>query len=192
MHDPCGGAVTSGGSLRCQVVIHAVGPVWRGGHLGEEKELYDAVMFVSSSSALFRFSFSFSISSLVLILFFSFSHFFPSPSLFDTRSLLRLLLLFFYSFPSDHALFSRNSLKAAQERNLESIALPAISSGIFGFPKPLCAKIMFQAAIDFSSGANRTGKKPSDIRFVNFDDATVSVFLKEMQQRFPGEFKDSL
>jgi O-acetyl-ADP-ribose deacetylase (regulator of RNase III) len=37
----------------------------------------------------------------------------------------------------------RNSLNAAHELKCESISLPAISSGIFGFDKAHCAKIMF-------------------------------------------------
>jgi len=35
-----------------------------------------------------------------------------------------------------------NSLRRAHEKELESIAFPAISTGIFGFPKDRCARIM--------------------------------------------------
>ena len=37
---------------------------------------------------------------------------------------------------------TRNSLQLANEKELESIAFPAISTGIFGFPKDRCARIM--------------------------------------------------
>jgi O-acetyl-ADP-ribose deacetylase (regulator of RNase III) len=42
-----------------------------------------------------------------------------------------------------------NSLKRATEKGLKSIALPAISTGIFGFPKDRCARIMLKTASEF-------------------------------------------
>lgn len=42
-----------------------------------------------------------------------------------------------------------NSLKRATENNLKSIAFPAVSTGIFGFPKDRCAQIMLKASADF-------------------------------------------
>jgi len=42
-----------------------------------------------------------------------------------------------------------NSLKRATENNLQSIAFPAISTGIFGFPKDRCAQIMIETTVDF-------------------------------------------
>ena len=37
------------------------------------------------------------------------------------------------------------TLLKAEELECKSIAMPAISSGIFGFPKPLCAQTFFKA-----------------------------------------------
>lgn len=42
-----------------------------------------------------------------------------------------------------------NSLLRATEKNCRSIAFPAISTGIFGFPKERCASIMLKTAIEF-------------------------------------------
>jgi O-acetyl-ADP-ribose deacetylase (regulator of RNase III) len=45
-----------------------------------------------------------------------------------------------------------NSLKIANESNLTSITFPAISTGIFGFPKERCAELMLQTVIDYLKG----------------------------------------
>jgi O-acetyl-ADP-ribose deacetylase (regulator of RNase III) len=42
-----------------------------------------------------------------------------------------------------------NSLKRATEKGMGSIALPAISTGIFGFPKDRCAHIMISTIRDY-------------------------------------------
>jgi O-acetyl-ADP-ribose deacetylase (regulator of RNase III) len=47
-----------------------------------------------------------------------------------------------------------NSLKVADDNNLASISFPAISTGIFGFPKDRCAEIMLGAVIDYLKTAN--------------------------------------
>jgi len=64
---------------------------------------------------------------------------------------------------------------------LNSISIPAISSGIFNFPKDLCAKILFQTAIDFCEGNPKT---VNEIRFTNFDAKTVEIFAAEFKKRF--------
>jgi len=45
-----------------------------------------------------------------------------------------------------------NSLKLTDENNLTSITFPAISTGIFGFPKERCAEIMLATVIDYLKG----------------------------------------
>jgi O-acetyl-ADP-ribose deacetylase (regulator of RNase III) len=42
-----------------------------------------------------------------------------------------------------------NSLLVAEEYNLKSIAFPAISTGVFGFPIQKCAEIMLTVAVEF-------------------------------------------
>ena len=68
------------------------------------------------------------------------------------------------------------SLRVADELKLLSIAMPAISTGIFGFPKERAAGIIFSAIENFfSSGKSSTLKV---VRIVLFDDATIQPFLK--------------
>ena len=38
---------------------------------------------------------------------------------------------------------------ACESNSFKSVALPAISSGIYGFPKDLCAKTMMEATKKF-------------------------------------------
>lgn len=51
-----------------------------------------------------------------------------------------------------------NSLKLADEHKLNSIAFPAISTGIFGYPLPRCAKIMLGAAKKYLDGSTSIQK----------------------------------
>jgi O-acetyl-ADP-ribose deacetylase len=68
------------------------------------------------------------------------------------------------------------SLRVADELKLLSIAMPAISTGIFGFPKERAAGVIFSTIEKFfSSGPSSTLKV---IRIVLFDDATIRPFLK--------------
>jgi O-acetyl-ADP-ribose deacetylase (regulator of RNase III) len=47
----------------------------------------------------------------------------------------------------------RNSLLKAEELGLESIALPAISTGVFGYPYERCASIMARVLKEFAPSA---------------------------------------
>ena len=75
-----------------------------------------------------------------------------------------------------------HSLAIAHQRGLASVALPAISSGIFGFPKDRCAAILVQAALDFA--AEHPQGTLREIRFTLIDDRTCAVFLAEFTRRF--------
>jgi O-acetyl-ADP-ribose deacetylase (regulator of RNase III) len=89
---PTGNAkITSAYNLPCKFVIHAVGPVWRGGHHDEEQLLSDAY---------------------------------------------------------------RHALWIADNTKLKSVALPNISTGIYGFPKELAAGIAISTASVFLETAN--------------------------------------
>ena len=66
------------------------------------------------------------------------------------------------------------ALEIARERGLRSIAFPAIASGIFGFPKNRCARVMLEAVSDWVS--DHTEAAPCDLRFTIIDDETVAHF----------------
>lgn len=66
------------------------------------------------------------------------------------------------------------SLEVADELKCSSISFPAISTGIFGFPKERAAKVMFSAIEKYFS-QHKSGIKL--VRLVLFDDATIQAFI---------------
>jgi len=68
------------------------------------------------------------------------------------------------------------SLRVADELGLASIAFPAISTGIFGFPKERAAKVIIEAIETYFNENISSGIKV--IRLVLFDQATVNAFLQ--------------
>lgn len=69
-----------------------------------------------------------------------------------------------------------NSLKLADQHQLKSIAFPAISTGIFGYPLDRCARIMLSETINYLQG--KTGLKR--VVFCLFDEQAFSVFQKTL------------
>jgi len=70
-----------------------------------------------------------------------------------------------------------NVLILAQQNGFKSISIPAISTGIFGFPKDKCAKILVEESIKFV----RDNKPPSGsfleiIEFCIYDEETLEQF----------------
>ncbi|MBN1966240.1 MAG: macro domain-containing protein [Anaerolineae bacterium] len=75
---------------------------------------------------------------------------------------------------------TRASLTLAEQQRLASIALPAISTGIFGFPLEACAEIMLRVAIDF------TFEEIERVRLIIFclyDRHAFEVFVREFRQQ---------
>ena len=68
------------------------------------------------------------------------------------------------------------SLRVADELKCSSIALPAISTGIYGFPKDRAAGIIFSAIEKYFTENSSSGLKI--VKLVLFDQSTVDVFLK--------------
>ena len=75
-----------------------------------------------------------------------------------------------------------NSLKVADENNLKSIAFPAISTGIFGFPIARCAEIMLRTTIDYLAGATQLER----VVFCLFGRDSYDVFAAQLQQEKPS------
>lgn len=72
-----------------------------------------------------------------------------------------------------------NSLKVADENNLKSIAFPAISTGIFGFPIKRCADIMLKTAIDYLKSQTELQR----IVFCLFGQESYKVFENQLSQQ---------
>jgi O-acetyl-ADP-ribose deacetylase (regulator of RNase III) len=115
-HCAVGDAVVTGaGNLSARWVIHAVGPVWRGGELGEEMLLASAV---------------------------------------------------------------RAALRRADELGAKTVALPAISTGVFGFPLERAAEISILAARSFAD----TCQSVERVIFCLFDGVTLAAFEKAFEK----------
>ena len=105
--------VSTSGQLPCQKVIHAVGPIWKGGNSSEENSLYETVF---------------------------------------------------------------ESMLAAEQAQMSSIAIPAVSSGIFGFPIDKCTLTIISAVKDFlEANPDSSVKKVS---LVDPKDDVLRVFHK--------------
>lgn len=72
-----------------------------------------------------------------------------------------------------------HSLLKGDELLLALISIPAISSGIFGFPKERCAMILVNTALDFC--ARYPTSTLREIRFTNFDQLTAGLFEAALQ-----------
>jgi putative ATPase len=73
------------------------------------------------------------------------------------------------------------SLRVADELKCSSVAMPAISTGIFGFPKDRAAGIMFSTIEEYLAD------NPSSLKVVKlslFDQATIDVFIKSWRQKW--------
>ena len=71
-----------------------------------------------------------------------------------------------------------NSLKLADEETIKSISLPAISTGVFGFPIQRCAEIMLQTVVDYLKGQTGVEK----VIFCLFGRDSYEVFANQLKQ----------
>ncbi len=77
---------------------------------------------------------------------------------------------------------TRNSLEIAREQKIRSIAFPAISTGIFGFPIQECSEIMLQTAMDFLS----ENEWPREVVFCLYGQEPFSIFVKTLDRLRSG------
>jgi O-acetyl-ADP-ribose deacetylase (regulator of RNase III) len=110
-------AYTTGGSLNCRFVIHAVGPVW--GEGDEDRKLAESI---------------------------------------------------------------QGSLNLAERLNLHSVAFPAISTGIFGFPKERAAAVILGVIRTYFE--KHPGASLETIRIVLFETASFQTFMNTAYRVF--------
>ena len=70
-----------------------------------------------------------------------------------------------------------NSLTLAVEKNLTSVAFPAISTGVFGYPQAEAAKVASKTIENFLS----TDHQLKEVRLVFFQEHDARVFLENQQ-----------
>jgi O-acetyl-ADP-ribose deacetylase len=71
------------------------------------------------------------------------------------------------------------SLRIADELKCKSVSLPAISTGIFGFPKDRAARIIFSSMDEYVAKTQESTIQ--QIKLILFDIETLQVFLKTWQ-----------
>ncbi len=70
-----------------------------------------------------------------------------------------------------------NSLKLMDDNKLKTIAFPAISTGIFGYPIDRCSKIMISTAKEYLSGNTQI----EEVIFCLYTASDFDIFFKELK-----------
>ena len=76
---------------------------------------------------------------------------------------------------------TRNSMNRANEKGLASITFPAISTGIFGFPKDRCARIMLTTVAKTLRGEDTSLK---EVVFCLWGEETLEIFKNTAAELF--------
>jgi O-acetyl-ADP-ribose deacetylase (regulator of RNase III) len=71
-----------------------------------------------------------------------------------------------------------SSLQMADRHNLKSVALPAISTGIFGYPMDRCARIMLAAALEYLTAQSKLER----VVFCLWGQDAMTVFEKTLNE----------
>ena len=74
---------------------------------------------------------------------------------------------------------TRSALELADSHKLRSIAFPAISAGIFGYPLADCARVMLSTTIEYLKSGEHSVEK---VVFCLFDDRALREFEKGLEE----------
>lgn len=71
-----------------------------------------------------------------------------------------------------------NSLELATANQVRTVAFPAISTGVYGYPKELAAKVAFRAVSEYLASHDL----PVTVMMVFFSDADRQAFLRAVEE----------
>lgn len=72
----------------------------------------------------------------------------------------------------------RNSLQLAAANNYDSMAFPAISTGVYGYPKAAAAQIAINTVVDYLAA----NSAPDKVWFVCFDEENTRLYQRLLAQ----------
>ena len=75
-----------------------------------------------------------------------------------------------------------NSLRRADEKGIKSLAFPAISTGVFGFPVKRAAELMLKTVKEYLGGETGLDR----VVFCLYGQEAYDLFITEMMRLFPG------
>ncbi|NLE77000.1 MAG: macro domain-containing protein [Chloroflexi bacterium] len=78
----------------------------------------------------------------------------------------------------------QSALALADAHRLQSVSLPGISSGIFGFPKPLAAQVIVGAVRRYCQAHPESSLR--EVRFCNLDRKTATLFAQQVLEQAQG------
>jgi O-acetyl-ADP-ribose deacetylase (regulator of RNase III) len=76
----------------------------------------------------------------------------------------------------------QSALHLADEKGFKSVAMPAISTGIFGFPKDRGARVILDAIIDYLDNTVDTSLSRVEVTLI--DEPSVKIFATEFDTRW--------
>jgi len=79
--------------------------------------------------------------------------------------------------PAELASCYRRSLQLAVDLDCKSVAFPAISTGVYGYPLDLAANVALKSVIDFL----KWHKLPQEVRFVLHGEGAFGAFARSLE-----------